>query len=200
MSLKCHASAHDDLSESGSAVNDCGDEDNTRCGGAAAAIDADATGEDSGVRHGNPLSRGGAHREGETENAETDEHELVTGPVLGWGRLVLDQIQIMDWTKPGSKVSLYSGRYGATEYCLAGLQAGSDPGIPGHWTVSEVLKQQHWMKRESDSSSWVHVDPKVAWPHKIMLLNGVEYDVNTGKHAKLGSAWKTAKIVMTGAQ
>ena len=55
-----HASDHKDPSASGSAaiVNDGGDEDNTRCGGAAAAaIDADATGEDSGVRHGNPLSR-----------------------------------------------------------------------------------------------------------------------------------------------
>ena len=85
MSLQCHASDHNDLSESGSAVNDGGDEDNTRCGGAAAA-DADATGEDSSVRPENPLSRGGGRREGETENAETDEHELVTGPFSRrWG-------------------------------------------------------------------------------------------------------------------
>ena len=35
--------------------------------GAAAAGDADATGEDSGVRPENPLSRGGGHREGEAD-------------------------------------------------------------------------------------------------------------------------------------
>ena len=56
-------------------------------GAAAAAADADATGEDSSVRPENPLSRGGGRREGETENAETDEHELVTGPVLGFGEI-----------------------------------------------------------------------------------------------------------------
>ena len=69
MSLQCHASDHTDPSASGSAaiVNDGGDEGNTRCGGAAAAIDADATGEDSGVRPENPLSRGGGHWDGEAD-------------------------------------------------------------------------------------------------------------------------------------
>ena len=43
--------------DSASIVNVDDDEDNTRCRGAAAAGDADVTGEDSGVRQGNPLSR-----------------------------------------------------------------------------------------------------------------------------------------------
>ena len=150
-------------------MNDCSDEDNTRCGGAAAA-DADATGEDSSVRPENPLSRGGGRREGETENAETDEHELVTGPFLGVGEISLADLAKLrslpsyeDWTKIGNRVRLYSAINGTTEYCLRGFCYDRDnPGIPGIWDVSDILSpySRDWVKRESDSSDWVHVDPK----------------------------------------
>ena len=209
MSLQCHASDHNDPSDSDSLaiVNDGGDEDNTRCGGAAAA-DADATGEDSSVRPENPLSRGGGRREGETENAETDEHELVTGPFLGVGEISLADLAKLrslpsyeDWTKPDNRVRLYSAINGTTEYCLADFCCESNPGIPGHWDVSEILSPYsgNWVKRESDSSRWVPVDPNTGVPQKIILLNGVVYDIDTGKHASLGKAGKTAQVVITGA-
>ena len=207
MSLQCHASDHTDPSASGSAaiVNDGGDEDNTRCGGAAAAADPDATGEDSSVRPENPLSRGGGRREGETENAETDEHELVTGPVLGVGEISLADLAKLrslpsyeDWTKPGNRVRLYSAINGTTEYAVSGFCDRDNPGVPGIGDVSDILYpfSRSWVKRESDSSSWVHVDPKEGLPQKIILLNGVVYDVNTGRHASVGKAGKTAQVVI----
>ena len=96
------------------------------------------------------------------------------------------------WTEPGQRVKLYS--LGGTEYCLADFANDANPGIPGKWYVSDLLKEVHWMKREAGSRDWNQVDSKDA-PKQIVLQNEVVYNYNTGGNTQLGKAGKTAQCL-----
>ena len=79
------------------------------------------------------------------------------------------------------------------EYCLAGFH--KEGVVPATWSITDVLQQSHWMKRELDE--WVHVEidrqPTVIMCTKSHTL----YNEIIGKYIMMGHLGRTAGCLTT---